>query len=261
MPASLLAEISINPQFVGRVVICTSSGSVVIRRRMVLPVSDSPFLPRFFESTQNITSSNLQATIEHLEEERVQKFFEPINLARIGRRAHRPDFSAELADMIADPTAYSRRDKQKMLQFVSDAYNDHIGAPRTRVKLVKDKQDTLGYFRPGGRTVFVNEDHPNFFNDFGALIGTVVHENTHNGQDNPNVYGNPVLSRIYRDNFRNYRTPANDGYWAYRNQPVEAGAHAAGNMAQAMAYQLAGYRRRRRPCYAAAYNPYRYLAA
>jgi hypothetical protein len=136
--------------------------------------------------------------------------------------------------MCENPSAYTEKQQLRMAQFVSNQYNDAIGAPRTRVKFYTGEPSTYGFFRPGGDTVFVNRTAPGFGTDFIKLLGTVVHENTHNAQANPNVYGDPVLSRIYRANFRNYRDARTYGMHAYKSQPVEVGAFAAGDMAQHM---------------------------
>lgn len=126
-----------------------------------------------------------------------------------------------------------------MLQFVSNAYNDHIGAPRTTVKLFVGRPSLQGFFRPGGSTIYINKNSEAFTKNFAKLINTVVHENTHNLQDNPNANSNPILSRIYRANMRAYLNAERYGHQAYRTQPIEAGAHAAGKTAEQMVRRLA----------------------
>jgi hypothetical protein len=191
-----------------------------------------------FENSLN--AQNLSETIYKLEEERAARFFDPQNLELVGKRARKFDFVSQLTAMTQNPGAYDAKQKLKMLQFVSDAYNDHIGAPRTTVKLYKGDASTDGYFKPGGSTIYINENSPNFTQDFAKAVNTVVHENTHNGQDNPNVYSHPVLSRIYRANFNAYRGAQIHGYKAYRSQPVEVGAHAAGEAAEKHLRMLVG---------------------
>jgi hypothetical protein len=186
---------------------------------------------------KGINALNLRQTIEKAEHERAGRFFDPAILERVGRRAGKRNFVADLIDMMQVPERYAgregRKQKLQMLQFISDQYNDHIGAPRMTVKLFKgENPDLRGFYRPFGSTIYVNENSPAFANDFAGLVKVIVHENTHNAQANPNVYSDPRLSRIYRANFRAYRNAEQHGRMAYRWQPVEIGAFAAGDMAE-----------------------------
>jgi hypothetical protein len=192
---------------------------------------------------RSLSAFNLAPTIERLEKDRAAKFFDPANLERIGKRAGKFDFVSKLTNMIQNPGAFvgptGKKQKLQMLQFISDQYNDHIGAPRTTVKLYDGPPNIGGYFPHGAGAIYINQKNAAFDNNFAKLVGTVVHENTHNLQDNPNIYSNPVLSRIYRANFMAYRNAEQHGYQAYRSQPVEIGAFAAGNMAESLMHKLA----------------------
>lgn len=193
--------------------------------------------PQLFHNA--LQAFDLTGKIESLEHRRAASFFTPENLERVGRRERFPDFVEKLVAMRDNPWAYGDREKLKMLQFISNAYNDHIGAPRTTVKLYEGEPNEQGFYKPGGSTIHINKDSQAFSSDFAALINTIAHENTHNLQDNPNIYSNPILSRIYRANFRAYQNAQGHGYEAYRFQPVEAGAFAAGNTAEQMVRTLA----------------------
>ena len=135
-----------------------------------------------------------------------------------------------------NPQAFSQREKLQMLQFISDQYCDHIGAPRTVIKTYNDPQNsnTHGYYGVGGKTIDLLEYCISRISEIfpSASECRLPSENTHCAQYfNPNMYGNPIISRIMRANFRAYQS-FNDNYKAYRSQLVEAGAFAAGDAAE-----------------------------
>ncbi|HEU0118656.1 MAG TPA: hypothetical protein VFR09_08505 [Alphaproteobacteria bacterium] len=174
----------------------------------------------------------------------VKRFFDPANMDRLAAKWDGDDFAATLSNMTLRPQAYDEKQKLKMMQFISDAYNDHIGAPRTEVKLFDGPPEVKGSFVPGKAAINVNRQSPEFMGDFTSMINTVVHENTHNYQHhiskNPNSAGNDaLLARLYGINMRGYINAKQGGMSAYQSQPIELGAHVAGYIARDMVKDFA----------------------
>jgi hypothetical protein len=234
-----LVVVIVRPQFQPRIdqQFAANESSFAPRRQSIKEALDTLDMlavlnPQAFHAALN--RMGISKIVARLEKDRAAKFFDPANLERVGKRYGKFDFTKQLADMTLNPTAYSRQQKLQMLQFISNAYNDHIGAPRTTVKLYKGSNPSqYGYFNNNG-CIYVNETSAAFEKDFARLVNAVVHENTHNTQQNPNRYSNPILSRIYRANFHAYNRPEVHGAAAYILQPVEAGAMAAGYAAEGL---------------------------
>ena len=116
----------------------------------------------------------------------------------------------------------------------------------------KVKEDKLtnesGYFRDG--KLYINDQKASF-KDFADVINTVIHENTHNYQDqlvgmlergeleNDPRKNQAILFRLNQDEYQdtpkrdNYKGDYDEAFEAYEKQPRELHAMRAGNDAKA----------------------------
>ena len=173
-------------------------------------------------------------------EKEVIDFFKPENLEIVGSHWPQGNFVNLLNSMTNNGSAFSADQKLEVLQFLSNAYNDFLNAPPTKVQLFEGDPNLKGYYEPKTGSVFLNSNTPEFKNDFSKLVNTIFHENKHNSDLHPSEDVGNTYARLMNVNARGYiSAEAGLGYDSYRRQPLELSAHAAGNAAEAMTKTLA----------------------
>ena len=88
---------------------------------------------------------------------------------------------------------------------------------------------TYGYFQNSSGTICINADLLNDVSNYKNIIDTLAHEMRHAYQyaviSNPENYQvDEETVEEWRENFNDYKTTDDDGYQAYRNQPIEKDA-------------------------------------
>lgn len=87
----------------------------------------------------------------------------------------------------------------------------------------------LSYYRSGSMEMTINEDILRDAGNYDTVMDTMAHELRHGYQhsvvDNPEQYEvSEETMQKWKDNFNDYKTTDEDGYGAYRSQPVEKDA-------------------------------------
>ena len=138
-------------------------------------------------------------------------------------------------------------EKQEILQMVLDKHSAVLGVPSPKLTAFRQSPRFGGimnaYYNPKTQTIAMNTHGQASFGNFLDAVNTLVHENSHHYQhlltlqlkDGSLTESDPRYwqARIFRANFEpgGYLEPQGSmgSYNAYRGQPVEMHAFAAGN--------------------------------
>lgn len=138
-------------------------------------------------------------------------------------------------------------EKQAVLQIVLEKHSAVLGIDAPKLTTIRQSPRMGGilnaYYNPKNRMIAMNTHGQASFGNFLEAVNTLVHENSHHYQnmltlqlkDGSLTEADPRYwqARIFRANFEpgGYLEPSGSmaSYHAYRNQPVEMHAFAAGN--------------------------------